>query len=180
MKPLILSFAPPAKWRNEKQTNNLKGEAWQNMRLLILNRDNYTCAYCSFRSEKYQIVDHIDGDPENNSDKNFQIVCQMCNLIKHSGMGCEITGVVDLFKVSKYGQNDIMKITREMRDKDSSDAEIQAHLGLKNKVDFKMDRDYLKSVFGFVTSRKSKEEDDMYNHWLEYHKKQRMIKNASL
>ncbi|MEK6960304.1 MAG: HNH endonuclease signature motif containing protein [Nanoarchaeota archaeon] len=180
MKPLILSFAPSAKWRNPLQALNLKGEAWQKMRLKFLNRDNYTCAYCEFRLEKYQIVDHIDGDPENNSDENFQVICQMCNLIKHSGMGCEITGVVDLYKHSKYNQNDIMKIARELRDGGSSDKEIIEHLGLKDKANFKMDRDYLEHVFGFVTSRKSKEHGDMYNHWLEYHKKQRMIKNASL
>src|SRR3989344_3323913 len=176
MKPLSLSFAPPQKWRNWKQPQNLKGEAWQKTRLLILKRDDYTCVYCGFHSEKYQIVDHIDGDPENNSDKNFQIVCQMCNLIKHSGMGCVITGVVDLFKSSKYRKNDLMKITRGMRDSGSSDEEIITCLGLKSKVDFKMNGEYLKSAFGFVTSRKSKEDNDMYNHWLEYKKNQRLAK----
>ena len=176
MKFLVLSFAPLQKWRNPLQTLNLKGEAWQKMRLVILNRDKYTCVFCCFYSQKYQIVDHLDGDPENNDEKNLQVICQMCNLIKHSGMGCVITGVVDLYKISKYSQNDIMKITREMRAKASRDEEIITNLGLKDKAYFKMDRNYLKSVFGFVTSRKSKEHGDMYNHWLEYQKKQHIEK----
>ncbi len=170
MKVLFPSFAPPEKWRNPSQSKKLEGEEWKALRQRILARDNFTCAYCGYRSDKYQIVDHIDGDPENNSDENFQIVCQMCNLIKHSGQGCVVQGVVDLYTEAKYSQGDIIRITREMRDKCSTDAEIINFLGLKNKVPFKMDREYLRKLFGFVTSRNSRA-GDMYNKWLEWHKR---------
>lgn len=175
MKILFPSFAPPEKWRNPTQSKKLDDEEWKQLRQKILARDNFTCAYCGYRSEKYQIVDHIDGDPENNSDSNFQIVCQMCNLVKHSGQGCVIQGIVDLYQEAKYSQSDIIRITREMRDKGSTDAEIIAFLGLKNKVPFKMDRDYLRKLFGFVTSRPSKA-GDMYNNWVQYH--QRFLSKA--
>lgn len=172
MKTLYPSFAPSNKWRNPGQTKKLEGDAWQELRKKILEREDYTCAYCGYKSERYQIVDHIDGNPENNKDENLQIVCQMCNMVKHAGQGCVIRRVVELYKKSKYHQNDIIKITREMRDKGKSDKEIIEFLGLKEKVDFKMDKYYLKKLFGFVTSNRALQEDgkrDMYNSWLDYH-----------
>ena len=170
MKVLFLSFAPPEKWRNSFQSKKLEGEEWKALRQKILARDNFTCAYCGYRSDKYQIVDHIDGDPENNSDENFQIICQMCNLVKHSGQGCVVQGIVDLYAESKYGQSEIIRITREMRDRGATDEEIIQFLVLKNRVHFKMDREYLRKLFGFVTSRNSKS-GDMYNNWAMYHQR---------
>ena len=32
-----------------------------------------------------------------------------------------------------------------------------------------MDRDYLKKLIGFVTSRQTEEDDGMYNGWLAYY-----------
>lgn len=169
MKELYPSFAPPEKWRNESQTKRLEGEAWKLLRQKILTRNNFTCAYCGYRAEKYQIVDHIDGDPENNEESNLQVICQMCNLIKHSGQGCVVQGIVDLYKESKYSQNNSIRITREMRDKGASDEEIIAFLGLKGIAPFKMDRSHLRRLYGFVTSRRSQSDGDMYGRWLEYH-----------
>src|SRR3989344_2565771 len=171
MKKLILSFAPPEKWRNEKQSKKLRGEEWQNLRRKILKRDNYTCAYCNYKSDKYQIADHIDGNPENNSHANLQVICQMCNLIKHSGQGCEIKGIVDIYRESKYNQNAIIKITRKMRDEGAKDFEIIRVIGLKNKVPFKINLYYLRKLFGFISSRQIEDKSDMYAKWLEYHKK---------
>lgn len=170
MKVLFPSFAPPEKWRSSSQSKKLEDEEWKALRQIILTRDNFTCAYCGYRSEKYQIVDHIDGDPENNADENFQIVCQMCNLIKHSGQGCVVQDIVDLYTESKYNQSDIVRITREMRDKGAVDEEIIRQLGLKNRAPFKMDREYLRKLFGFVTSRTGSA-GDMYNNWLRYHQR---------
>mgnify|MGYP001564104577 CR=1 FL=1 len=169
MKELYPSFAPPEKWRNESQTKRLEGEAWKLLRQKIVIRDNFTCTHCGYRSEKYQIVDHINGDPENNEASNLQVMCQMCNLIKHSGQGCVVQGIVDLYTESKYGQNDIIKITREMRDKGTSDDEIIALLCLKVMMPFKIDRNYLRRLYVFVSSRRSQSDSDMYEKWLEYH-----------
>lgn len=171
MNPLTLSFAPPKKWRNPGQTERLEGEKWQEFRKIILERDNYTCAYCGYKSEKYQIVDHIDGNPENNYNNNMQVICQMCNLIKHAGQGCEVQAVVDLYRKSKYNQNAIIKITRKMRDEGSKDIEIIKVLELKEKVPFKMDLVYLKRLFGFISSKQPMERD-MYHHWLDYHNRE--------
>lgn len=171
MKTLYLSFAHPEKWRNNGQTRKLERRDWQVFRKKILGRYNYTCAYCSYKSQKYQIVDHIDGDPEKNTESNMQVICQMCNLIKHAGQGCEVQAVVDLYKKSKYNQNVIIKITRKMRDEGAKDSEIISVLQLKEKVPFKMDLRYLKNLFGFVSSRIPREKE-MYYNWLMYHKKE--------
>ena len=176
MKQLVLSFAPPEKWRNPRQTKKLEGEKWQEFRNKILNRDNYICAYCGYKSQKYQIVYHIDGNPENNSDSNMQVICQMCNLIKHAGQGCEVQAVVDLYKKSKYNQNTIIKITRKMRDEGSKDVEIIKVLELKEKVPFKMDLRYLEKLLGFVSSRQPIEKDTYY-HWFSYHNQE--LKNEN-
>ena len=176
MKTLVLSFAPPEKWRNSGQIKKLEGEKWQEFRNKILNRDNYTCAYCEYKSQKYQIVDHIDGNPENNSDSNMQVICQMCNLIKHAGQGCEVQVVVDLYRKSKYNQNTVIKITRKMRDEGSKDVEIIKVLELKEKVPFKMDLRYLEKLLGFVSSRQPIEKD-MYYHWFSYHNQE--LKNEN-
>ncbi len=156
MKKLYPSFVNPETWRDNIQEEITK-EEWKKLRLIILNRDNYTCQYCNFKAEKWQICHHIDGNPNNNTHDNLEIVCPMCSLIHHSGQGCEVQKVVDLYKKSKFSQNEIIQITRKMRAEGKSDKEIIKYFGLKNKVPFKMDRGYLENLFGFVTSREATE-----------------------
>ena len=170
-KQLYPSYAPPEKWRNESQTRRLEGEEWRAIRQRILGRDNYKCAYCGYRAEKFQVVDHIDGDPENNADDNFQIVCQMCNCVKHSGQGCVLKGVVELYRNSWFSQNSLIILTRFLRDLGKSDEEIKKLLGLDEQVPFEMDREYLMPLFAFVTSRHTRSGDDMYDRWKEYHER---------
>src|SRR3989338_629360 len=137
MKTLFPPFAPPETWRNPGQTKKLEGEAWRILRLKIVQRDNYTCSYCGYKSEKYQIVDHIDGNPENNTDKNLQVICQMCNLIKHAGQGCAVQGIVDLYEEANHTQNEVISLTRKLRDKGKSDSEIKMNSVLKEKLNLK-------------------------------------------
>ncbi len=169
VKQLYPSYAPPEKWRNESQTRRLEGEEWQAIRRRILRRDNYKCAYCGYRAEKFQVVDHIDGDPENNSDDNFQIICQMCNCVKHAGQGCVLKGVVELYRTSWFSQNTLIILTRFLRDLGKSDEEIEKLLGLDEQVPFEMDREYLKPLFAFVSSRHTRRGNDMYDRWKDYH-----------
>lgn len=173
MKTLALSFANSKTWRTNIKEKITK-ERWEKLKLKILDRDNYACQYCGFKSEKWQIVHHIDGNPNNSGEKNLETVCQMCNLIHHAGQGCVIKRIVDLYMKSNYGQNDVIKITRDMRGKGKSDKEIIEFLGLKERTSFKMNRSYLKKLFGFVTSRRALEEkgeSEMYNSWLNYYNK---------
>lgn len=56
-----------------------------------------------------------------------------------------------------------------MRDQGKSDEEIILFLGLKHKMPFKMDKKYLKKLYGFVTSRPTRTGNDMYDRWKAYH-----------
>lgn len=155
MKELVLSYADPEMWRSEKERKQFSKSEWRQLREKILIKYNYTCQYCSFRAEKHQIVHHIDGNPNNNDLDNLEPVCPMCSLINHSGQGCDIQGVVDLYRKSKYNQSEIVQITRKMRAEGKSDDEIINYLGLEGKMPFKMDWEYLEQLYGFITSRKA-------------------------
>lgn len=166
---LLPTFANPLLWRDQGQSEKFDKELWQSVRARILRRDNNSCQYCGYRSEKYQIIHHLDENPNNHNDDNLVTICQMCNLIMHSGQGCVVKGVVELYKESKFAQNEVIRITREMRDEGKSDREIIEFLGLKSKVPFEMDKAYLKKLFGFVTSRATGTGQDMYDRWKAYH-----------
>jgi len=169
LRKLFPTFADPDLWRDRGQKEKLDSDRWQRLRMMVLQRDDFTCQYCGYRSEKYQIIHHLDNNPKNNKLNNLATMCQMCNLIEHSGQGCVVKGVLDLYRESKYNQNDIIRTTREMRDQGKSDEEIANFLGLKHKMPFKMNKEYLKKLFGFVTSRSTRTGNDMYDRWKAYH-----------
>lgn len=162
--PLFPTYANPAKWRTVRPVEQ-DPDQWQIIRHRILDREDFTCQYCGHRAEKYQIIHHLDEDPANNSEGNLAVICQMCNVVMHAGQGCVIQGVVDLYKDSKYNQADVIRITRRMRFSESkTDGEIIAYLVLRNKLPFVMDKSYLETLVGFVTSRLGKP-DEMYESW---------------
>jgi len=61
-----LSFIAPALPLQE-----LKSEVWA--------RDDYTCAYCGFRSKKYQEIDYKNGNSFDNSLSNLITTCIYCH-----------------------------------------------------------------------------------------------------
>jgi len=99
-------------------------------------------------------INHIDGNPKDHSDENLEVICSACHKITHSGLWAVIFGILDVYEESKYSQSDIVRITGEMREQGKSDEEIIEFLGLKKKVMWQRDLEYLKTKFGFITSRK--------------------------
>lgn len=63
-----------------------------------------------------------------------------------------------------------------MRDSGKSDEEIKKLLGFDEQVPFEMDREYLRPLFAFVTSRHTDQDNDMYDRWKDYH--ERMLRPA--
>lgn len=120
----------------------------------VFERDDFTCQYCDYKAENWQVLSHINGFLSDNREENLETVCQMCNLIINIGWGCVGTRIVQLYKKSNHDQNKIIQITRNMRNKGERDIKIIQRLGLSETCKFKMDARYLKGLFGFVTSRK--------------------------
>ena len=150
MKKLLLSYE--LTWRDEEDKKFLKSKDWRNIRLDILTRDNYTCNYCGFRSEKRMQVNHVNGDPKNHSNENLEVICGSCHMILHSGLWCAVKKIIILFKNSKYTQNEIIEFTRKMRTDGKSDDDIIEFLGLTEKLEWKQDHEYLSQSFGFIRS----------------------------
>ncbi len=154
---LYPTFNNPEKWRKPWQ-KRFPGKFASENREKILQRNSNTCVYCGFKAEKYMMAHHINDDPNDYSIENLETICPMCNLILHSGQGVVIQGIVDLYEKSNFSQEDVIRITRQLRAMDKDDDFIIKKLGLANKVEFKQDIIYLKSLYGFISSRRSKEE----------------------
>jgi rubredoxin len=130
----------------------MRSQAWKTIRLQVLSRDDYACQYCGFRAEKGMQVNHIDGNPKNNEDSNLEVICRECHMIMHSGLWCKVRKVILVFKRSHYTQNEIIKMTRELRTAGKTDEEIMKILRLEEQVPWKEDLNYLSGLFGFITS----------------------------
>jgi|GEM_PF-3071416 len=170
MKRLFPSFADPAAWR-DNFARGASDRKWRALRESVLERDDSTCRYCGFRTGKWQVVHHIDGNPGNDDMRNLETVCPMCNLILHAGLGCVVQGIVDLFEESDYSQPNIIRITRRLRAEGGRDEHIIGYLGLKRQAPFRMSRMYLRGLYGFITSRKAGQdwtrEALEYGYWIE-------------
>ena len=152
MKKLVLSYE--LSWRTEEDKKFMQSAEWKRIRKKILEKDNSTCQYCGIKRTTHMQINHIDGNPKDHSEKNLEVICSSCHKITHSGLWAEVFQILDVYEKSGYDQNEIIQITGKMRDEGRSDEEIIKFLGLKNKVPWKQDLDYLVSKFGFITSKK--------------------------
>ena len=98
-------------------------------------------------------VNHINGNPKDHTDENLEVICRSCHMITHSGLWCVVFKSVDVYKESKYNQNEIIRIIRKMRYEGKSDKKIIEFLGLKKQVPWEQDLKYLSKLYGFISSR---------------------------
>src|SRR5260370_6094903 len=171
---LYPSFAPPETWRtagshimfDEKGHGQVVPRkdgprVWEQIKMEIRARDDHTCRYCGFKAFKWQIVHHIDGNPDSNNRANLETICPMCNLVLHCGRGVTVLKTVDLYQKSTYSQAKVIQITRILRASGCPDNEIATRLGLTGKVKFRQDRAYLQRLVAFVSAREPARQDFM-------------------
>ena len=72
-------------FRMDDPTSEHADAKFKVIREQVLKRDNNTCFYCTFKSNKFQEVHHIDDDHSNNDMKNLVTVCPICHACKHVG-----------------------------------------------------------------------------------------------
>lgn len=155
MKKLFPTYAESSKYRGLTQNaRRMTGRDSDSLRTVVLERDHYKCSYCDFHAVEWQTIIYIDSDSSNNKLSNLTTACPMCNLILNAPLGCQIESIVELYQSSRFNQNKIVQITRKMRSEGKSDTEIVRFLGLKDKMPFKMKKEYLKGLFAFITSWK--------------------------
>ena len=63
-----------------------KSKGMVKMRPKILQRDNYTCQGCGFRSKEFQEIHHKDGDHSNFKESNLEVLCPLCHQVFHPVM----------------------------------------------------------------------------------------------
>lgn len=102
-------------------------------------------------------MNHIDGNPKNNTDSNLEVVCPDCHRVMHAGLWVVVKGTMKIYNKSNYPQSDIVRITREMRAQGSKDEEIIKFLGLAGPMPWKQDLAYLKPLYAFNTSVRPRE-----------------------
>lgn len=55
----------------------------EDTRKRVFERDNHTCNYCGFQSQKFQLVHVKDGNPRNHDDANLATSCIYCHQCFH-------------------------------------------------------------------------------------------------
>jgi 5-methylcytosine-specific restriction endonuclease McrA len=66
---------PPASTLSVKREIGLKGRKWQKISKIFLARNPF-CNTCKMPS---RVVDHVDGDGNNNTLDNYQALCISCH-----------------------------------------------------------------------------------------------------
>ena len=83
--PLTLNVKK-AQWRVDDPNFGEADRGFDQVRRRALERDDYTCRFCAFRSPKWQEVHHFNDDHHDNSLENLVTACQYCHMCQHIGL----------------------------------------------------------------------------------------------
>jgi len=89
--PIALSLSADALTKNKKQgsdgmiaaPNAFDPNADETTRKRIFDRDEHSCQYCGFESQKFHLIHVLDGNPKNQSDDNLVTSCIFCHQCFH-------------------------------------------------------------------------------------------------
>lgn len=153
LKPLAPSYLDPGDWRPGTAASP---PGWARLRAAILARDG-GCVYCGHtggvgRGDVLE-VNHLNGY-RNNHPEALETVCALCHRVLHAGRSAAIYGSLVLFRRAAVDQNTIIRISRHLRStRRMPDRPLMALLGLEEQAPFRMDREYLAGLRGYVVER---------------------------
>lgn len=134
-------------WRQDDDHAHLADADFDGTRTKILQRDNYTCRFCSFKAAKYQEIHHLDDNHHNNDESNLLTVCNLCHMVHHVGMFA-MNGSGFLAVVPELTQTEVISIVRAIHVASHfADATARAKLTSLFAI-FQHRGDILKQCFG--------------------------------
>jgi len=98
-------------WRKDDEHADIADAKFTQVRAEVLQRDNYTCRFCGFKSAKYQEVHHLDDNHQNNIQDNLLTVCNLCHQVHHLGM-CAMRNGGFIAAIPELTQTEINNIVR--------------------------------------------------------------------
>lgn len=120
----ILLSVKRSKFRVDDPSADEANAEFMKVRKSILERDDYTCQYCGFRSNKYQEVHHINDNHADNEPDNLITACCLCHACHHIGLaGIKELGVIIYLDPSiKISQGDLNQLVRALWIAESGDS----------------------------------------------------------
>lgn len=108
--PLLLgatrgSWLMPVNHGTELDTN----KKLVSVRDKILKRDNYTCKYCGWHSERHQEIHHINHNHKDFKESNLATVCPLCHQVFHLS-SASITEGAEIIWLPEMTQEDLNRL----------------------------------------------------------------------
>jgi hypothetical protein len=153
LKPLRPSYLDPRDWR-PGGTRTPSG--WQALRAQVLRRDG-GCVYCGQGDSQDRHarleVNHCHGYQDNRLEA-LETVCVLCHRVLHGGRSAAVYGSLLLFREADCDQNTLIRLCWMLRTRRHlRDRELMSVLGLREQAPFRMDREYLAGLVGYVVER---------------------------
>lgn len=154
LKPLQPSYLDPRDWR---PAGAHPPAGWPALRARVLERDGTACVYCgqgesADRRARLE-VNHLNGYRDNRFEM-LETVCVLCHRVLHGGRSAAIYGSLVLFRHALCDQNTLIRLCWFLRTtRNLPDRPLMELLGLREQAPFRMDRDYLARLRGYVVER---------------------------
>ncbi|WP_245614688.1 HNH endonuclease [Pseudomonas parafulva] len=98
-------------WRSDDDQRTLMSPVHDKLRTSVLQRDNYTCRFCGFKSARFQQIHALDSNPDNCIKENLITACNLCRQVHHLG-ACAMNGTGFFVAVQEMTQTEINNVAR--------------------------------------------------------------------
>lgn len=159
MLPLVLSVKCE-NWRMDDVDAADADAEFAKVRRSALERDNYSCRFCTFRHLKYQEVHHANDDHADNRLSNLITTCTFCHMCQHIGLAGKNKSAT-LVWLPEISQADLNHIVRTslvaQRLMDGIKNDLKAVAATVNS--YRETADIVKSTMAVIMSREEEAEN---------------------